>query len=121
MGEGVGGAMYQKLGLVKAVPGLSDEGRAKVTKKDADKFFFKVPSLRNIEKTAPYLHDGSKKTLEETIAFMGEFQLGKQLKKEEVDSIATFLKTLTGEVPKALAEEPRALPSSKTTPKPDPS
>ena len=53
MGEGVGGAMYQKLGLVKPVPGLKDNGRFDVTKKDADKFFFKVPSLRNIEKTGP--------------------------------------------------------------------
>ena len=88
---------------------------------ETDKFFFKVPSLRNIEKTAPYLHDGSKKTLEETISFMGEYQLGKQLKKEEVDSIATFLKSLTGELPKAMIAEPKALPAGKETPKPDPS
>jgi cytochrome c peroxidase len=121
LGEGVGGEMFQKLGLVKPVPGLKDEGRFAVTKKDADKFFFKVPGLRNIEKTAPYLHDGSKKTLEETIAFMSEYQLGKQLKKEEVDSIATFLKSLTGEVSKAMLAEPKLLPAGKDTPKPDPS
>lgn len=120
MGTGVGGELYQKLGLVKPVPGLKDEGRAKVTKQDSDKYFFKVPSLRNIEKTAPYLHDGSKATLEETIAFMAEYQLGKQLKKEEVDSVAVFLKSLTGEVSKAVMKEPKALPASKTTPKPDP-
>lgn len=121
LGEGVGGAMYQKLGLVKPVPGLKDEGRAKVTKLETDKFFFKVPGLRNVEMTAPYLHDGSKKTLEETIAFMGEYQLGKQLTKEEVDSIATFLKSLTGVLPKAMIAEPKALPAGKLTPKPDPS
>ncbi len=121
MGEGLGGAMYQKMGLVKVVPGLKDEGRYKITKQDADKFFFKVPSLRNIEKTGPYLHDGSKKTLEETITFMGEYQLGRQLKKEEVDSIATFLKALTGDLPPALTAEPKMLPGSKETPKPDPS
>lgn len=121
MGEGVGGAMYQKLGLVKPVAGLKDEGRSKISKNDADKFFFKAPSLRNIEKTAPYLHDGSKKTLEETVAFMGEYQLGKQLKKDEVDSIVTFLKALTGELPKGDAlTEPRPLPGGKDTPKPDP-
>lgn len=119
MGEGVGGAMYQKLGLVKPVPGLKDEGRSKITKVATDKFFFKVPSLRNVEKTAPYLHDGSKKTLEETISFMGEYQLGKQLKKEEVDSIATFLKALTGELPTAAIAEPKPFPSGKDTPKPD--
>lgn len=121
LGEGLGGAMYQKLGLVKPVAGLKDEGRFAVTRKDADKFFFKVPGLRNIDKTGPYLHDGSKKTLEETIAFMGEYQLGKQLKKEEVDSIATFLKSLTGEVSKAMMAEPKVLPAGKDTPKPDPS
>lgn len=120
MGEGLGGGMYQKLGLVKPVPGLKDEGRAKVTKSEAEKFFFKVPSLRNVEKTAPYLHDGSKKTLEETIAFMGEYQLGKQLKKEEVASISTFLKALTGEVPAAMVAEPKPLPGGKDTPKADP-
>jgi cytochrome c peroxidase len=112
--------MYQKLGLVKPVVGLKDQGRFAITKKDADKFFFKVPSLRNVEKTAPYLHDGSKATLEETVAFMGEYQLGKQLKKEEVESITSFLKTLTGDVPKAWLQEPKMLAPGKDTPKPDP-
>jgi cytochrome c peroxidase len=121
LGEGIGGGMYQKLGLVKPVLGLKDEGRSKITKSEADKYFFKVPGLRNVAMTAPYLHDGSKKTLEETVTFMGEYQLGKQLKKEEVDSIATFLKSLTGELPKALIAEPKALPAGKDTPKPDPS
>ena len=120
-GEFVGGGMYQKFGLVKAVPDLKDEGRSKISKNDAEKFFFKVPSLRNVEKTAPYFHDGSKQTLEEAIAFMGEYQLGKTLSKEEVDSIATFLKSLTGELPPpALIAEPAALPGGKSTPKPDP-
>lgn len=121
MGQSLGGEMYQKLGLVKPVPGLKDEGRAKITKNEADKFFFKVPGLRNVEKTAPYLHDGSKATLEETVAFMGEYQLGRQLKKEEIDSLTTFLKTLTGEVPKAVMTEPKLLAGGKDTPKPDPS
>lgn len=121
LGEQLGGTMYQKLGLVKPVPGLKDEGRFAETKKDADKFFFKVPGLRNIEKTGPYLHDGSKKTLEETVAFMAEHQLGKQLKKGEVDAIVTFLKSLTGELKKETAEAPKPLPSGKATPKADPS
>lgn len=120
MGEGIGGAMFQKAGLVKPVPGLKDEGRWKVTKKEADKFFFKAPSLRNIEKTGPYLHDGSLKTLSETIAFMGEYQLGRQLTGEQIESIGTFLKALTGELPQAMVAEPKALPSGKDTPKPDP-
>lgn len=119
MGEGVGGGMYQKLGLVKPVPGLKDNGRADITKKEADRFFFKVPSLRNVEKTAPYLHDGSIKGLDEVVKFMGTYQLGRDLKKEEVDAIVTFLKSLTGELPKD-TKAPKPLASGKTTPKPDP-
>ncbi|MCC6336116.1 MAG: cytochrome-c peroxidase [Myxococcales bacterium] len=119
LGEGLGGGMYQKLGLVKAVPNLKDTGRFDATKKDADKFFFKVPTLRNIEKTGPYLHDGSLKTLEEAVTFMGTYQLGKDLKKEEVDSIIVFLKALTGELPKDV-KAPKPLASGKTTPKADP-
>lgn len=121
MGEHVGAAMYQKLGLVKAVADLKDEGRSKISNNAGEKFFFKVPTLRNVEKTAPYLHDGSQQTLEGVIAFMGEYQLGKTLTADEVGSIAAFLKTLTGELPAPeLISEPAALPGSKTTPKPDP-
>lgn len=119
MGEGVGGGMYQKLGLAKPVAGLKDEGRSKITKNAAEQYFFKVPSLRNVEKTGPYLHDGSKKTLDEAVAFMGEYQLGKQLKKDEVDSIVAFLKSLTGELPKVALTEPKALPAGPKTPKPN--
>ena len=55
----VGGTLYKKLGEVKPYPGLKDNGRFDVTKQEVDRFAFKVPSLRNIEKTAPYFHDGS--------------------------------------------------------------
>ena len=120
MGEAVGGSQYQKLGLVTPVPGLKDNGRFDVTKKDADKFVFRVPSLRNVAKTAPYMHDGSVKTLPEAVTFMAKHQLGKELKKDEVDSIVTFLNALTGELPKGI-EAPKALASGKDTPKPDPS
>lgn len=101
----LGGAMYQKLGVVQPWKGEGDVGRAEVTKKDEDKLMFKVPSLRNIEKTAPYYHDGSIATLEEAVTNMAKIQLGKELTKEEVASIVTFLKTLTGEPPKDLVAE----------------
>lgn len=119
-GAAVGGHMYQKLGLAKPWPGLKDNGRFEATKLEQDRFFFKVPSLRNIEKTGPYLHDGSIASLDEMVTFMGKYQLGKALSKDEVASIVTFLKALTGPLPKDLAE-PKALPSGKDTPKPDPS
>jgi cytochrome c peroxidase len=96
-GVGVGGGMYQKLGLVKPYKTL-DEGRFKVTKLEADKYVFKVPSLRNVAKTGPYFHDGSVKSLPEAIKLMGEHQLGKEITPDQVASIQTFLEALTGDV-----------------------
>jgi cytochrome c peroxidase len=98
MGSTLGGQMYQKLGLVKDYP-TKDMGRFEVTKLEADKKMFKVPSLRNVAKTGPYFHDGSVKTLEEAVSQMAEYQLGKNLSKDEVASVVTFLNTLTGTVP----------------------
>lgn len=98
-GATVGGQMYQKLGLIKPYP-TRDTGRMEVTKNEADKFFFKVPSLRNIEKTGPYFHDGSINTLEEAVKLMGEHQLGRELTAEQVADIVVFLKALTSPLPK---------------------
>lgn len=121
LGEGVGGGLYMKYGLVKPVAGLKDQGRFEVTKAEADKFVFRVPSLRNVEKTAPFMHDGSVKTLEEAVKLMGTHQLGKDLSKEDVDSLVTFLKSLTGELPTKAIAAPTLPKSGKATPKPDPS
>jgi cytochrome c peroxidase len=101
-----GGTMFQKMGLVKdyfkdrGTPVTeADLGRFNVTKNEADKHFFKVPTLRNVELTSPYLHDGSRATLEETVKVMGTYQLGKDLSDAQINSIVTFLKSLTGELP----------------------
>lgn len=99
MGSTVGGQMFQKLGIVKPYP-TKDLGRYEVTKNEADKFVFRVPSLRNVAKTAPYFHDGSVKTLEEAIVLMARHQLGRELSKEQAMEIATFLGVLTGDVKK---------------------
>ena len=99
-GVGVGGQDYRKLGLVKPWPtDIKDNGRFDVTKDPADKNVFRVPSLRNVEKTGPYFHDGSMMTLEETVKAMGTHQLGKDLSNDDVASIVTFLKSLTGTLP----------------------
>jgi cytochrome c peroxidase len=98
MGATLGGQIYQKLGLVKDYP-TEDLGRFEVTKNEADKKFFKVPSLRNVAKTGPYFHDGSVKTVEEAVSKMAEYQLGKNLSQDEVASIVTFLNSLTGTIP----------------------
>ncbi|MCO6429363.1 MAG: cytochrome-c peroxidase [Deltaproteobacteria bacterium] len=99
-GATVGGQMFQKLGLVKPYE-TKDLGRYEVTKNEAEKYFFKVPSLRNIEKTAPYFHDGNVKTLDEAVRLMAEHQLGRTLTDGQVNDIVTFLKALTGELPQS--------------------
>ncbi len=107
MGPLLGGSMYQKFGLhadywEHTKSAKKDEGKFEVTGNEADKYVFKVPSLRNITKTAPYFHDGSVASLEEAIAIMSVTQVGKELTPEEAKSIAVFLETLTGEVPAEL-------------------
>jgi cytochrome c peroxidase len=94
----VGANMPQKLGVLKS-HGTHDTGRARVTKSDSDKFYFKVSSLLNVEKTGPYQHDGKMATLEEAIANMASVQLDKTLKPEETAAIVAFLKALTGPPP----------------------
>lgn len=98
-GINIGGTLYQKIGVFGDIPSGSDDlGRYTVTKKDFDKHYFKVPSLRNIEKTAPYFHDGSVATLKEAVETMVDVQLGREVEEEEIEKILQFLKTLTGEV-----------------------
>ena len=97
----VGGQMMQKLGLVYAWPS-KDLGRFQETKQASDKYIFKVPGLLNVEKTAPYLHDGSMKTLPEVIEMMAWNQLGKRLDKKKVANIEAFLKALTGKLPASM-------------------
>ena len=77
-----------------------DLGRFDVTKSEADKHFFKVPTLRNIALTAPYFHNGKVKTLEEAVKIMAKLQLDKELTPQQVDDITAFLNALTGEFPK---------------------
>lgn len=119
-GAALGGASYQKLGLVKPWPDLKDNGRFDATKDEADKFKFKVPSLRNIAQTGPYFHDGSVKTLEEAVKLMASHQLGKDLDGAKIKALVTWLKALSGDPPKELTAEPKLPPSSDTTPKADP-
>lgn len=97
-GATLGGNSYQKLGVVKPYmpEDATDIGRAAVTQNDAEKFFYKVPSLRNVAATAPYFHDGQVPKLEEAISIMAEVQLGKNLTEAEVADIAAFLNSLTG-------------------------
>lgn len=93
-GQGIGGGMYQQLGLVEPYP-TKDKGRYEITKDEDDMFVFKVPSLRNIQHTAPYFHDGSLKTLDETINIMAKHQLGEKLTSNDIRNIKSFLHSLS--------------------------
>jgi cytochrome c peroxidase len=115
----LGGSFYQKFGLAKPHPRSTDPGRAKLTKDAADQSVFKVPSLRNIEKTAPYFHDGATAGLDEAVRDMGEYQLGRALTAEETKQIIDFLKVLTGTVDPEYTKPPVLPPSTAKTPKPD--
>jgi len=115
----LGGGSYQRIGLAKAFPRASDAGRMNVTKADADRAVFKVPSLRNVEKTGPYFHDGGTASLEQAIKEMGEYQLGKGLTDQQVKQIADYLKVLTGKIDPEYIKPPVLPKSTATTPKPD--
>ncbi|MGK3989667.1 cytochrome c peroxidase [Sorangium sp. So ce136] len=119
-GVAVGGSTFQKLGLVKEWANLKDNGRFDFTKDEKDKFFFRVPSLRNVEKTFPYFHDGSLATLDETVTKMAWHQLGVEAKPEEVKAVVAFLKALTGDLPTEYIKKPELPPSTPATPKADP-
>ncbi len=74
-------------------------GRFSITKKEEDKYVFRVASLRNVARTAPYFHDGSVDTLDRAVKIMGRVQLGKELDDATISLIMAFLESLTGEVP----------------------
>lgn len=105
MGPNLGGNLYQKLGLVEAYPS-EDLGRFDATGQEQDKYFFKVPGLRNIAETGPYLHDGSIATLEETVPMMARYQLGKTVTPEQTADMVAFMKVLTGKLPMEYIAEP---------------
>lgn len=102
----LGGSMFERAGAVEPWPNQTDRGRQQVTKAAGDGMMFKVPTLRNVAKTAPYFHDGSAATLPEAVKMMGRYQLGLDLSDEEVGSIVTWLGALTGELPRAYAAPP---------------
>lgn len=118
-GEAVGGNSFQKMGAVEPYKTKNPaEGMKGVTGKEEDRFKFKVPTLRNVELTYPYFHDGEAATLSEAVEIMGQIQLGKKFAAEETAKIVAFLKTLTGDQPNFTL--PILPPSTDKTPRPEP-
>ena len=112
-GYGFGGSSFQKLGTETPWPGLEDVGREEVTHDKRDKYVFKVPMLRNIEKTAPYLHNGSIPELVQMVTKMVEHQTKRDgpFSEEEMANMLAFLGSLTGEIPEDYIARPE-LPES---------
>ena len=110
IGNVLGGNMFQKFGLYGnyweyTYSEVVDNGRFDVTQNESDKYTFKVPSLRNVEKTYPYFHDGSINDLNEAVVIMAKVELGKDFTEEDASKIVDFLGTLTGEIPADLKKQ----------------
>ena len=98
-GLGVGGQEYRKLGAAIPLRTLTDSGRFNSTRDPADLFVFKVASLRNVQLTPPYLHDGSARKLGQAVRLMSRHQLGVDLTEDQVSDVRAYLSSLTGRVP----------------------
>ncbi|HZL16724.1 MAG TPA: cytochrome c peroxidase [Polyangia bacterium] len=96
-GPQVGGTSFQKVGVVFPWPDQQDWGRAEVTHLEPDRMVFKVPSLKNIVETAPYFHDGATPTIEKAIRMMALHQLGIEIVDDEVNAIADWMRSMTGQ------------------------
>ena len=82
-GVNVGGNLFQRHGIFHPLG-------------STEPILVRVPSLRNVETTAPYFHDGSAATLPEAVKAMGIAQLDRVLTDQQIAAIVAFLKTLTG-------------------------
>jgi cytochrome c peroxidase len=103
VGRNFGGQSFERMGRAAdyfADRGTAqtdaDNGRAGVTRDPLDRHAFKTPTLRNVELTAPYFHDGSRTSLHDAVRDMAKYQVGKPLSEPAIDAIVAFLKTLTG-------------------------
>ncbi|WP_026960686.1 cytochrome-c peroxidase [Aliagarivorans taiwanensis] len=101
-GENIGGSMLQRFGYYNEDAIGSDLGRFNETGLESDRFVFRVPSLRNVAKTAPYFHDGTVTELEEAIRIMARVQLGMELEPLVVVELSAFLHSLNSQRPAIL-------------------
>lgn len=107
----LGGQSYAALGAMEPYV-TNDPGRFAVTGDESDLHVFKVPSLRNIAVTGPYLHDGSIPTMESMVQLMVRHQLGRELTTEQVDDMVVFMRSLTGVIPAEYTAEPELPPDN---------
>ncbi len=120
-GINIGGGQFARFGSMQN-PGpdflpSDDWGRFAITRDIADKYVFKVPSLRNIALTAPYFHNGRVWSLKQAVAVMSAAELGQKLTDAEIDRIVEFLEALTGKQPEIVL--PILPPRVASTPRPE--
>ncbi len=114
-GPYLGGSMFERVGVVEPWPNQTDHGRQQVTKASSDAMMFKVPTLaqRRAHGARLTFTTARRPTSRTPSAMMGRYQLGLEMGSDtEVTSIVTWLKSLTGDLPKTYVAKP-ALPPSK--------
>lgn len=110
-GPALGGQMLQKFGLFydywkETESETIDLGLYEISNRESEKFFFKVPGLRNILHTWPYFHDGSVEDIETAVKIMGKLQRNVELSDEEVENIIAFFDSLTADIPEDVKKSP---------------
>ncbi len=105
-GTNFGGRMIQKMGVKERWPNQQDLGLYHDTKQSSHKMFFRVSTLRNVEKTAPYFHDGSSKRMWDAAKKMSRYELGIDMPINDALAIHTFFQALTGDIPVTYIEKP---------------
>ena len=105
-GTYMGGQTFVRLGRVTPWPEEVDPGRFPVTRNKADHGKFKVPSLRNVTQTKPYLHDGREPSLKRVVEMMARHEKGRTLSKLQMNYLLQFLEALTGSLPLEYIREP---------------
>ena len=104
VGQALGGKSFEKFGKFgdyyaqRGNPTSEDDGRFSVTKNEADRHKFKVPTLRNVALTFPYMHDGATKDLTGAVKLMLQHQTHAKMSDAEVALVVKFLGSLTGEL-----------------------
>lgn len=104
---------------------FTDDGRYEVTGREADRWRYRTPSLRNVALTGPYMHDGSLATLEAVVAFYAEGGGGDpaqdprtqsvQLTQSDQDALVAFLNTLTSSHVDTLVSDARSVTIGERT------
>jgi cytochrome c peroxidase len=112
----LGEPVLQRFPVIAASPYVAkyalaaDKGRAVSTGQAADEHLWRVPTLRNLQYTAPYMHNGSVKTVVDAARVMASTQLSRELEPAQAEDLGAFLFALTGEFP------PQTMPRLPPTP-----